>query len=434
MKRRHLITGTVITMLALGVQAQQSAPSAQSAPSVTPQTQPPAAPTGANDSGLFSSNQVGRFRTNMQSLGTNLSAFGTNAYTHMTNGWTWLSNRFRGTNLSPTGGITNRMYGTNGISTTNGASLQMRDDAVTPADQTRLLQIRQRVRPLFLTGNSRQGLIPVHFVCRNNVVTIVGFVPSEEQKEKVVSLVQGTPGVIQVVDNLQVSAAGGTAGSESQFSETTSTASQPVVSQDQAFTSSDRNILIQVRQTVEPIIGNSSPWMPVHFITQDGVVTLVGFVPSEQQKQQIFQAVQQTPGVVQVINQLQVNTTLGASGSGSVSGTNHTGMSNSILGVNSTNLFGGASTNTFGVTSTNAVFGTNNFGLSQTNVPGTNLAPTGRTNTQRMFEDRDQDQDQNSNLPPGLRKRENLPPGLQREDLPPGLERRTNAPPSNDSR
>jgi hypothetical protein len=92
------------------------------------------------------------------------------------------------------------------------------------------------------------------------------------------------------------------------------------------------------------------------------------------------------------------------------------------IGVNSS-LSGGAATNSslsggirasnqlqFGA-ATNRFAATNQFAF--TNGFGTNLPPTGRTN---RFQ----------GLPPGLEKRDELPPGLQRDTLPPGLEKRTN--------
>ena len=143
--------------------------------------------------------------------------------------------------------------------------------------------------------------------------------------------------------------------------------------------------------------------MPVHFVCREGVVTLVGIVPNEQQKQQIFQLVQRTPGVVQVVNQLQVNLNAAQAIRPGAAGSN--GVFQSGTGVQNSNYFGAT--------------------LGRSNLYGanTNFSATGRTNGfERAYPD---STNQNNNLPPGLRKREDLPPGLQNQgSLAPGLEKR----------
>lgn len=352
--------------------------------------------------GIPATNFLGRFGTNWNRLGTNFARFGTNAYEHLTNAWTSLSNRFNGTNggLFPTGNGTNRVYSTNSYSATNRFGGNFRDEAYTTGDQRLLIQIRQIIQPVFITGAANQGPIPVHFQCREGVVTMLGFVPDEEHKRRCETLVREVPGVVQVVDQLQVGAQG-----ETQLGSAPSAPSAQLAATDQAFTANDQRLLIQLKQQVQPVIGNSEPWMPVHFVCREGVVTLVGMVPNEQQKQQIFEVVQRTPGVVQVVNQIQVNvnaeTAFGGAGGAATNGLLQSGAV-----VRNTNYFGG----TFGRTN---LYGAN-----------TNFSATGRTNgLDRVYPG---NSEVNSNLPPGLRKREDLPPGLQRQGgLPPGLEKRS---------
>jgi len=121
--------------------------------------------------------------------------------------------------------------------------------------------------------------------------------------------------------------------------------------QDQAITASDRTLVVDVRQRLVVQLGNganngntsttgtstTSATTPsavtatgttvatgtsgtagafspasVAVNAQNGVITLVGFVPNEQVQQQVVNTAQTTPGVVRVVNQLQVNPELSA--------------------------------------------------------------------------------------------------------------------------
>lgn len=122
--------------------------------------------------------------------------------------------------------------------------------------------------------------------------------------------------------------------------------------QDQAVTIPDQRLLVQVRLRAAPVMGAMAPslgFMPVHFLVQQNVVTVVGEVVAEPQKQQIIELVQQTPGVVQVVDKLTVNPQLNqlglAAGSNGVVmrfGTNFapTGLTNGINRVFPTNIAG----------------------------------------------------------------------------------------------
>lgn len=190
----------------------------------------------------------------------------------------------------------------------------------------------------------------------------------------------------------------------------TTGSSTTTLTQDRAFTAADQRLLIQVRQQVLPIIGATEASSPVRFVLRNGLVTLVGTVPSAEQKQRIVTLVQQTPGVAQVVDQLQVSASASA-GSQSTTTGSQTGVGSSDASV-SGGVTSGASYSTnsqWSASNTNRIWGSN-----------TNLSPTGR----------EQGQGQRPNqgsLPPGLEKRDELPPGLQREQLPPGLSRRPNS-------
>jgi len=77
---------------------------------------------------------------------------------------------------------------------------------------------------------------------------------------------------------------------------------------DQAITTTDRQLLAQLHAAV--LGGNPTAQQlagaPVHFIIANGVVRLVGEVPSMEQRQQIETSVQQVPGVVRIFNALNV--------------------------------------------------------------------------------------------------------------------------------
>ena len=79
--------------------------------------------------------------------------------------------------------------------------------------------------------------------------------------------------------------------------------------QDDALTTDDHRLLETVRQTVLPRLGFSQEATPIHFILRNGVVILVGTVSSDQERHQILSAVQQTPGVLSVVDELQLGTT-----------------------------------------------------------------------------------------------------------------------------
>jgi hypothetical protein len=189
---------------------------------------------------------------------------------------------------------------------------------------------------------------------------------------------------------------------------------------DRALTQSDRTVVLQIRQAMrgeqnslgEAAIASSVAVLPVSFVVHNGIVEIVGTVPTLEDKQRVQTIVQRIPNITGVIDRIQVSaesTTVSA----------NTSSTNSVAAGTSTNAAGLSSTNTLTPTSTRSTT-TENAAPANTNQSGssTNLSPTSRTN--------------NSGLPPGLDKRDQLPPGLQnRDQLPPGLNRRTNSPGSN---
>jgi hypothetical protein len=85
---------------------------------------------------------------------------------------------------------------------TNTSTTVARDQAITQADRRLLVQVRRAVQSRL--PSARAAYAPVHFIVNNGVVTLVGEVAEAQQKQEVVTLVQGLPGITRVVDEIQV--------------------------------------------------------------------------------------------------------------------------------------------------------------------------------------------------------------------------------------
>lgn len=233
---------------------------------------------------------------------------------------------------------------------------------------------------------------------------------------------------------------------------------------DRARTPADQALLVRVQQTVQAVqarFQGASPWTPVHFAVDDGVVTLIGRVPDASVEEQLEGVVQRVPGVTGIVDQL----TIPGGGGSSVAGTEDQGL---LLRIRQTVLpqievagtpvpinfnvqqgvvtINGVLPNVAqkrqitalvrqvpGVVQVNNQVSVNASGVSgvlpsgvqagtmpQNNIrsPGSStspgmmnntLTPTGRTNA--------------VGLPPGLQNQNPLPPGLEnRTQLPPGLQ------------
>jgi len=81
------------------------------------------------------------------------------------------------------------------------AALIGQDRAANQNDRTTLVQIHRNLRGVFPSPATLAG---VHFQVQQGVVTVTGSVQSLEQKQAALQLVQSTPNVVQVVDQLQV--------------------------------------------------------------------------------------------------------------------------------------------------------------------------------------------------------------------------------------
>ncbi len=298
---------------------------------------------------------------------------------------------------SQTGGFSTNQYPTG-----------VQDQAFTTADQALLNQLRRETQPVM---GGAGGWSPVHFICRQGVVTLAGDVASTAEKHQLISIVRNTAGVTRVVDELQVGAK--RTGSAEQFVPAdTAGAVQPYGSApaapsapsaplapaapvapgltafgDQAFTGADQDVLVQLRHQLLPVLGPMENAAPVHFFCRNGMVTVVGHVPSAEEQQRIMQIVQQTPGVTKVINNLQV--TVDANSTANNVGGGSAPQSNGFI-AGSTNAFAlmtnpppTTSSNLYGINSPtnggNYAASTNSYGSA------TNLAPTGTNVYNRVY-------------------------------------------------
>jgi osmotically-inducible protein OsmY len=78
---------------------------------------------------------------------------------------------------------------------------------------------------------------------------------------------------------------------------------------DQAAGDADRALIARIRTQAAPLIGAGDTGWPVHFIANEGKVTLAGQVPTATDQQRLRALVQQTPGVVEVTDTLHVAAT-----------------------------------------------------------------------------------------------------------------------------
>lgn len=311
------------------------------------------------------SNPSNRLGTLPNQFGVNANQFGFNTNQFRTN---FLAGSTTNGALTPTSqpGATNRIFSTNDIggplgtnifSPTNNGGFILRDVAITPTDRALLMQIRQTGDP---QTSSFGAWSPANFLVRNGVVTLAGYVPALQERQRIEALVRATPGVLGVVNNLQV------------------------VSRDQAIAPTDVALLTQIRRAVQPEVTRLGA-VPLHFIVRNGMVTIVGAVPDADARQRIEALVTKTPGVAGIVNR---------SGEGAM-------------------MPGNAAATAPASSASSAPAVTNQFGTDS--IP----SPTSRTNSSRLYR---------NELPNGLQNRDELPPGLQnREQLPPGLANPTNS-------
>lgn len=174
------------------------------------------------------------------------------------------------------------------------------DQTVTASDRVLLTTLSQGVKATL--GITPNGNLPVHFMINNGTVTVVGTVQSAQQSQSILTQVRQTPGVLNVVSDLRVASPLATVQSSS-----SSPSSAFIGPADHAFSPRDQTLLTTVQQQAAMQLGiNNASQMPVHFSIQNGVVGVTGHVSSLQEKQSLLAAIQKTPGIVRVVDNVGV--------------------------------------------------------------------------------------------------------------------------------
>jgi len=226
-------------------------------------------PPGLQRGGVMATNHFGRTFTNQGNF---------------TNGFARRTNQFGNTNMSPTGGDTNRVFSTNHFDFRHFDRSHFKDSATTPADQSLLIRIKQTITTeISVSTSGGVNFIPIHISVDSGRVSLFGVVANAAQAQQIQSVVSGMPGVAAVQNSLST------------------------MPQDQAVNENDRVILAQIRQVI-PLTPTGGAWMPVAFDVRQGVVAIAGIVPTTQESQRIETVVRQVPGVVQTSNTLIVDT------------------------------------------------------------------------------------------------------------------------------
>ncbi len=154
---------------------------------------------------------VGGVATNRFGLNTNQFLAQTNQFPGQTNQLVILTNQFltqsnsfsSASNLPPvrTGWTQTSGVAPNIVVGTNIPATLLQDRAVNQNDRTVLVQIHRNLRGVFTAPAS---LASVHFLVQNGVVTAFGTVQTMEQRQRLLQMVQATPNVTQVIDQLNV--------------------------------------------------------------------------------------------------------------------------------------------------------------------------------------------------------------------------------------
>jgi BON domain len=278
------------------------AASGTTAPQIIAPVTPAAAQTGVNPSGrvLLTPQQQEMQRQGIQPNGTNATT--TISTNTVNNG---VSNQFgAGTNgllnTNNLGGNSNSLPETAASATGN---FVISDRAVTLSDRNLLTLLKQGVAAQF--GTTASGQTPVHFLIDNGAVTLTGVVPTADESQRIAARVQQTPGVLSVFNDLHV----GTGSTASQSSGGALSTPLTGAISDHAFSPADQALLSQVQQEAGMqlgINGASTAQMPVHFSIQNGVVGVIGQVVSQQEKAALLAAIQRTPGVNRVVDNVMV--------------------------------------------------------------------------------------------------------------------------------
>jgi osmotically-inducible protein OsmY len=216
------------------------------------------------------------------------------------------------------------------------------------SDQVLLMRVRETVLPQIQVSG-------IDFQCQGGVITVIGTVPQPELKQRLVTLVGQVPGVVNVTDQVtvnpqvqgqatQVQPVQGQATQVEPRREVETTRTFETTDRDQgkiedeALTATDQTLLVSVRQKVLAEvrglrnIATEGAWAPaLHYRVVNGVVTIIGVIPTVELKRVVQDCVRRVPGVVRVEDTIEVG---GTQGSGNLA---PTGRTNPLPPTGSTN-------------------------------------------------------------------------------------------------
>lgn len=213
-------------------------------------------------------------------------------------------------------GMNTNMQGTNNLSPTGATSgtnqmrnhFPRRDHAETDNDRQLLIALRQNL--LTQLGITSSEATPINFNINNGVVILIGFLPTADQCQHVAFMAQQTPGVSQVVNQLQVGTPPATPNQP--LMPATINPALTGATTDHAFSPSDRQLLFKVQRQASTQLGSTPAnglQSPVHFSIQNGIVAVTGQLSTQAQKQRLMAAVQNIPGVIRVVDDVTVSAT-----------------------------------------------------------------------------------------------------------------------------
>ncbi len=156
-------------------------------------------------------------------------------------------------------------------------------------------QIRQSL------GNSNLSYLAsrVNVMASSGIVTLSGSVPTAQDRQALETTVRNTSGVNSVIDQVRVQETEGTPGTTTPVYSETSPGQATTPETDSALT--DR-----LQQTLRNNANTAPLAQDVNVSTQNGVVTLTGTVPSEQQRQLLDNLVRNVSGVKSVYDQMRI--------------------------------------------------------------------------------------------------------------------------------
>ncbi len=169
--------------------------------------------------------------------------------------------------------------------------------AATESDRALENQIRQSLA----NGNLSYLATHVSITAASGTVTLSGSVPNAQDREALDTLVRNTTGVNSVVDQIRV---------EPAVAETSPGNSAPIYSgstgEQNNTTQMDRSLVDRIEQALRNNSSSSALADKVNVSALNGVVTLTGSIPGQQQRQWVDNIVRNTSGVKSVYDRMQI--------------------------------------------------------------------------------------------------------------------------------